>query len=59
MYKKNSDRVDHITAPNFIALSRIYEQGLWVTKDPKQACYWYQKALQAEPKLAIQQKIKC
>lgn len=47
LYKKHLHRIDHITAPSFIALGDIYALGLGVEKNKIEAEKWYRLALQA------------
>ena len=44
LYLKHINRMDHITAPSFVALGDIYSLGLGVEKNPQLAQKWYQKA---------------
>ncbi|EFD0970596.1 tetratricopeptide repeat protein [Escherichia coli] len=47
LYLKHINRMDHITAPSFVALGDIYSLGLGVEKNPQLAEKWYQKAIDA------------
>ncbi|TGB63627.1 tetratricopeptide repeat protein [Escherichia sp. E4736] len=47
LYLKHISRMDHITAPSFVALGDIYSLGLGVEKNPQLAKKWYQKAVDA------------
>ncbi|MDU8924379.1 tetratricopeptide repeat protein [Pasteurellaceae bacterium LIM206] len=47
LYKKDQNRIDHITAPSFIALGDLYAKGLGVKKDLAAAKQWYEKAVLA------------
>lgn len=50
LYLKHSDRIDHITAPSFIALGDIYALGLGVPKNLNEAEKWYNLAKRASIK---------
>lgn len=47
LYLKHEKRVDHITAPSFLALGDIYALGLSVEKNLSEAQKWYALAVKA------------
>lgn len=47
LYLKHEKRVDHITAPSFLALGDIYALGLSVEKNLSEAKKWYTLAVKA------------
>ena len=47
LYKKTEDRMDHITAPMYLALGDLYANGKGVRKNIEEAKNWYKKAVQS------------